>query len=75
MDYTKGKGLIIAVDSTARSKIWHDTITNQRGKILEGFIFCNDLYFLNEVNETPTFQSNRGSSRIDRHWQTSAFCI
>ena len=65
MDYTKGNGLIIAVDSNARSKMWHDTITNQRGKILEEFIICNDLYVLNEATETPTFQSNRGSSRID----------
>ena len=61
MDYTKGNGLIIAVDSNARSKMWHDTITNQRGKIRE-FIIYNDLHVL---NETPTFQSNRGSSRID----------
>ena len=28
MDYIKGNGLIIAVDSNARSKIWHDTVTN-----------------------------------------------
>jgi hypothetical protein len=64
MDYTKGHGLIIAVDSNARSKMWHDTVTNQRGKILE-FIICNDLYVMNEATETPTFQSNRGSSHID----------
>jgi len=65
VDYTKGKGLIIAVDSNAGSKMWHDTITNQRGKILEEFLICNDLYVLNETTETPTFQSNRGSSCID----------
>jgi len=65
MDYTKGNGLIIAMDSNARSKMWHDTVTNQRGKILEEFITCNDLYVLNKATETPTFQSNRGSSRID----------
>ena len=34
MDYTKGSGLIIAVDSNARSKMWHDTVTIQRRKIL-----------------------------------------
>jgi len=55
MGYTKGNGLIIAVDSNARSKMWHDTVTNQRGKILEEFIICNDLYVLNETTETPTF--------------------
>jgi hypothetical protein len=27
--------------------MWHDTVTNQRGKILEEFIICNDLYVLN----------------------------
>jgi len=25
MDYTKGNGLIIAMDSNTRSKMWHDT--------------------------------------------------
>jgi len=64
INYTKGKGLIIAVDSKSRSKMWHDTITNQRGKILE-FLICNELYILNEATETPTFQCNWGSSRID----------
>ena len=42
LDYTQGNGVIIAVDSNARSKMWHDTITNQRGKILEEFLICND---------------------------------
>jgi hypothetical protein len=41
MDDTKGNGLIITADSNARSKMWHDTITNQRGKILEEFLICN----------------------------------
>jgi len=65
MDYTKRHGLIIVVDCNARSKMWHDIVTNQRGKILEEFIIRNDLYVMNEATETPTFQSNRGSSRID----------
>ena len=65
MDYTKGNGLLIAVDSNARSKMWYDTITNQRWKILEEFLICNDLYVLNEATATPTFQSKRGSSHID----------
>ena len=65
VDYTKGNGLIIAVDSNARRKMWHDTVTNQRGKILEEFTICNDLYVVNEANETPTCQSKRGSGRID----------
>ena len=64
-DYTKGNGLFIAVDSNARSKMWHDIVTNQRGEILVEFIICKDLYVMNEATETPTFQSIRGSSRID----------
>ena len=65
LDYTKENGLIIAVDSNARSKMWHDIITNQRRKIPEEFLICNDLYVLNEATETPTFQTNRGNTRID----------
>ena len=59
-NYTKGYGLIIAVVSNARSKMLHDTITNQWGIILEEFLICNDLYVLNEFTETPTFESNSG---------------
>ena len=29
----KGKGLLVAIDSNARSKTWHDVITNKRGFI------------------------------------------
>jgi len=55
MDYTKGHGFIIAVDSNARSKMWHDTVTNQRGKILEEFLIFNNFYVMNEATEAPTF--------------------
>jgi hypothetical protein len=44
MDYTKVNGLIIAVDSNAWSKMWHDSTINQRGKIPEEFLIRNDLY-------------------------------
>jgi hypothetical protein len=37
MDYTKGNSFIIAMYGNARSKMWHDTITNQCGKTLEEF--------------------------------------
>jgi hypothetical protein len=30
LDFTKGKGPIIAVDSNARSKAWHNSQTNKR---------------------------------------------
>jgi len=31
---TRGKDLIISIDSNSSSKLWHDTQTNQRGKKL-----------------------------------------
>jgi hypothetical protein len=34
LDFTKGNGLLIAVDSKTRSTTWHDSQTNKRGKIL-----------------------------------------
>ena len=37
LNYLKEQGLLIAADSNARSKTWYDTITNQRGKVLEDF--------------------------------------
>ena len=64
MDYTKGNGLIIAVGSNARSKMWHDNVTNQRWKILGEFKICKVLYVLNEATEIPTFHSKGVSCRI-----------
>jgi len=34
LEFTKGNGLVIAVDSNSRSVAWHDSQTNQRGKIM-----------------------------------------
>ena len=65
MDYTKGNGLTIAVGSNGTSKMWHRTVTNQRGEILEEFIICNYVCILKEATETPTVQHNRGSGRTD----------
>jgi hypothetical protein len=38
LDFTKGKGLIIAVDSNARSKACNDIETKKRRRILEEYI-------------------------------------
>jgi hypothetical protein len=62
---TKGKGIIISVDSNSRSKLWHDAITNQRGKSLEEYILTRDLFLKNEDTSTPTFETMRGRSWID----------
>jgi hypothetical protein len=60
----KGQGLLIAVDSNTRSKTWYDTITNQRGKVLEEFLTIYNLHIVNERSE-PTFEKTRGSSYVD----------
>ena len=33
----KGRGLLVVMDSNARSTTWYDAITNRRGRILEEF--------------------------------------
>jgi ribonuclease HI len=62
---TKGEGLLLALDSNARSKIWSDTHTNARGRAMEEFIITRNLTIMNEVTEVPTFESSRGRSWID----------
>jgi len=65
LEFTKGNGLIIAVDSNSRSVAWHDSQTNQRGKIMEEYIISINLNIMNEESELTTFQNRRGSSNID----------
>jgi hypothetical protein len=38
LDFAKGKGVLLAIDSNSRSKLWHDLVTTSRGKILEEFL-------------------------------------
>jgi len=59
-ELTRGKGLILSTDSNSRSKLWHDTYTNQRGKTLEEFIITSDLFLRNEETGIPTFETIRG---------------
>lgn len=61
----KGRGLVTGIDTNARSRLWYDSFTNKRGKILEEFLIENKLLVMNEDNGRPTFQSNRGASNID----------
>ena len=63
--YTKGRGLFVAMDSNARSKTWHDTTTNRRGRLLEEFLISNRLHIINEDSNLTVFESNRSTSNID----------
>jgi hypothetical protein len=35
--HANGAGLLIAMDSNARSATWHDKLTNKRGRTLKNF--------------------------------------
>jgi len=53
------------MDSNSRSKLWHDTYTNQRGKTLDEFIITSDLLLMTVASGIPTFETIRGRSWID----------
>ena len=63
--FAKGRELLVAMDSNAKSKTWHDVLINRRGRLLEEFLICNRLHIVNEDSELTTFESNRGNSYID----------
>jgi hypothetical protein len=65
IQYTKGEGLILAMDSNARSTLWFDKHTNARGRTMEEYIITKDLHILNTENGIPSFETNRGRSWID----------
>jgi len=62
---SKGGKVLIAADTNARSKTWHDHFTNSRGKKLEEFIAASHLHIINEYSESNTFCNTRGVSNID----------
>ena len=61
----RNQNIVIAVDSNARSAVWHDIVTNARGSALVEFIITNNLYILNEDSEMSTFETIRVKSIID----------
>jgi hypothetical protein len=56
LQYSKGSGILIAMDSNSRSTVWHDNQTNLRGKTLEEYLISRDLNIMNEESELTTFQ-------------------
>jgi len=62
---TKGEGILLALDSNARRKIWSDTRTNARGRAMEECIITRDLLIMNVDSDIPTLESTRGRSWID----------
>jgi hypothetical protein len=46
--FSKGIGILIAMDSNCRSTAWHDNYTNSRGKTLEEYLTSRTLHIMNE---------------------------
>jgi hypothetical protein len=46
----QGTGVLIVTDCNARSTLWHDSLTNKRGRILEDFLASNQLHVANEAS-------------------------
>jgi len=65
LKHGRKKGVIIAMDSNARSTTWHDTTTNNRGKQLEEYIISKQLHIMNEPNTKTTFENRIDQSNID----------
>ena len=68
---TKGEGLLLALDSNARSKIWSHTYTNARGRAMEEYIITRDLLIMNGDSDVPTFETVEGVSGSILHYATA----
>lgn len=55
---------VISIDSNSHSSVWFDNNNDYRGDQINEFIAQNNLILLNNEN-TPTFETSRGSSSID----------
>jgi exonuclease III len=65
IQHANGAGVIVAMDSNARSSSRHDTQTNTRGRILEEYLVSKHLHIMNDESALTTYLSSRGSSNID----------
>ena len=65
MHHAKDTAVLFALDSNARSTLWHETLTNTRGRILEEFITNKQLYIMNKESSYTTSRNRLGSSNID----------
>ena len=63
--FTRGKGLILSINSNSRSRLWHDMHTNQQVKHVEEFIITSNLILMNEETDIPTFENIQGCSWTD----------
>jgi len=65
LHHSKYTGILIAADCNARSTLWHDKLTNSRGRILEVFMTNKQVFILNVQSSNTTFRNRLGTSNID----------
>ena len=65
LQHANGVGVLLAIDSNARSVSWHDSTINARGRTLDEYLMSKQLYILNEESHNTTFRNRRGVSNID----------
>jgi len=71
LQHWKRLGVIITMDSNARSTSWHDTKTNNRGKQLEEYIISKQIHIMKEPSTKTSFENRIGKSNIDLTLATS----
>lgn len=61
----RGQRVLVSLDANARSSLWGPQETNRRGAQLEELIREFGLHVVNDINQSPTYWTERGSSYID----------
>lgn len=61
----RGKRVIVALDSNAKSALWGSPVTDERGVQLEDLIRASGMDILNDAGQPATFWTTRGESYID----------
>jgi len=59
-------GVLLAIDSNARSASWHNPITKSVGSTRDELLMSKQLHILNEKGLNTTFRNRRGVSNIDQ---------
>jgi len=65
LQHANGVGVLLTIDSNARSASWHDSTTNAGGRTLDEYHMSKQLYILNEESLNTTFRNRRGVSDTD----------
>lgn len=61
----KGENILITLDANAKSALWFNDITDDRGLGLEELIAQHNLYIINKPSALHTYSSESGKSNID----------